>query len=230
MPNETVVTVRGAFESKIAPERATVSLTVGFEGPDKGQVYGRTVEAANVVAGLARSLVDPERGPATWWASERLRTWSHRPWNQDGKQLPPVFHAAASIQVKFRDFDALARFVDDVGTRPGVAVDGIEWALTEARRRELERDARRRAVVDATGRAQDYATAAGLGSVVPVALADAGMLGDQSAPHGGPGAVAFARAASPKAGGDAESLDLQPEDVTVAASVDARFVASASAT
>lgn len=221
------MTVRGSFEAHVPPERATVTLAVGFEGPDQGAVYGRTVESANAVASLTRSLVEADAGPATWWSSDRMRTWSHRPWNQDGQQLPLVFHALARIRVKFRDFDALARFVDDLAARPGVSVEGIEWALTAVRRADLDRDARRRAVADATERARDYAAAAGLGPVTPVALADAGMLGDRSAPVGGTGAVGFARAAA--AGHEAgEGIDLQPEDVTVSATVDARFVASRS--
>lgn len=223
--SDTVITVRGRFEAHHPPERATVRLTVGHEGPDKGQVYAATAEGANRLAGQIRPLVDPTgHGPATWWSAGRLATWAHRPWNTEGRQLPLVFHARVEMTVKFRDFDALARFVDSVGSAPGVAVTDIDWALTEDRRLTLEREARRRAVEDARARAGDYAEAAGLAEVEVVAVADAGMLGDPTGGGPGPvGGVAFARTASAPAGGGAEAAPLQPEDITVTATVDARF-------
>ena len=51
--------------------------------------------------------------------AEQLRTWSNRPWNSDGKQLPLVHHASVGIEVKFRDFGVLSRWVGEHVAIPG---------------------------------------------------------------------------------------------------------------
>ena len=81
---------------------------------------------------------------------KQLRTWSNRPWNKDGRQLPLVHHASVGIEVKFRDFAALTRWVGQhVANTEGFRVSHIEWALTSKRRTELRRQVRTRAVEDA---------------------------------------------------------------------------------
>ncbi len=222
---DTVITVRGSFDSYFPPERATVNLAVGHQGPEKAAVYARTTAAAARVTEVLGGITDPEQGPVTWWSSDRVRTWSEKPWNQEGKQLPLVFHATVGVEAKFKDFVALARFIDEVVVLPGVSVRGLTWTLTEARKREVVREARQRAVQDATERAADYASAAGLTTVTVAAVADVGMLGGDTNYTSSGGNVAFARAAAAPGGAGEASLDLTPSDVAISASVDARFLA-----
>ncbi|WP_183093797.1 SIMPL domain-containing protein [Nocardioides stalactiti] len=219
----TEITVRGSFSAFQPPERATVRASLAFEGPQMQPVYDRVVRDLEAVKASVSELHDPERGPVTWWATKHVATWSNRPWNQDGKQLPLVHHASVGIEVKFRDFSALTRWVGGhVEQTPGFTLDGVEWALTEVRRRELARDARTRAVRDAAARAQEYADALDLGPVRPVALADAGMLSEGLHPQAH-AEMAFSRGmAKDSAGGE---LALSPDDIEVAAVVDGRFVA-----
>ncbi len=100
-------------------------------------------------------------------------------------QLPLVHHASVGIEVKFRDFAALSRWVGQhVANTDGFRVSHVEWALTSKRRTELQRQVRTRAVEDAVLRAQQYADALGLGKIRPVAIADAGMLGASLHPGG----------------------------------------------
>jgi uncharacterized protein YggE len=219
----TEITVRGSFSAFQPPERATVRATLGFEGPKMQPVYERVVHDLEAVKASVVELHDPERGPVTWWSTKHVSTWSHRPWNQDGKQLPLVHHASVGIEVKFRDFAALTRWVGRHAEHTaGFTLDGVEWALTEARKKELAHDVRSRAVQDAATRAQEYADALGLGQVRPVALADAGMLGDGLQPQAR-AEMAFARGGAAKDGGG--ELALSPDDIEVSAVVDARFVA-----
>ena len=219
----TTITVHGSFETFRPAERATVHVGVGFEGPKRESVVTETTKATQaLVAGIV-DRHDPEHGPVTWWASDRIRVWSSRPFNDKGEQKPLVHHALTSTRAKFRDFEELARWVERAATYPGVRIDGIDWALTESTKQSLIADVRRRAVTDARAKAEEYAGALGLSEVSCVALADPGMLGDQV--HGGDsGPVAFARVGSMKA--DSGGLELTPEDIAVSASVDARFVAS----
>ncbi len=221
MPTE--ITVRGAFSAFHPPERGTVRASIAYEGPDMGSVYDRVAhDLAAVKASVAR-LQEGDPAPVTWWSAQQLRTWSQRPWHKEGKQLPLVHHAAVAVEVKFGDFAALSRWVGEhIGGTSGFRVASVEWTLTEVRRDALITDARTRAVRDAAARAQQYADALDLGTVRPVAIADAGMLGAALQPEGGTGATFLRAAATAGGGGDVELI---PEDIEVAATVDARFLA-----
>ncbi|GAA4077567.1 SIMPL domain-containing protein [Nocardioides kongjuensis] len=223
MPTE--FTVRGSHSAFQPPERGTAQVTLSFQGPALQPVYDRVAADLEAVKASVRELHDPAAGPVTWWSTQHVRTWAERPWNQDGKQLPLVHHASVGVQVKFRDFARLTSWVGGlVGSAEGFHLDGVQWALTEARRVELEHTVRARAVQDAARRAQEYADALGLGPVRPVAVADAGMLGPGISPMGGAAPAAYLRMAAKDTGGGAE-LELSPEDIEVSAEVDARFVA-----
>lgn len=224
---ETTITVRGAFDAFHPPERATVNLYVAHQGPHKASVYSETTSSAARVTSILGGITHPEQGPVTWWSSDRLRTWPEKPWNQEGKQLPLVYHAAVGVEAKFRHFEALARFLDEVTVLPGVSVSGITWTLTEVRKQEVTRQARQQAVRDATERATDYASALGLSAVTAIAVADVGMLGgDVNYTAGSGGGATFARAAAMPGGAGDTPLDLTPNDVAIAASVDVRFTAT----
>lgn len=221
MPTE--FTVRGSHTAFQPPERGTAQVTLAFQGPAPQPVFDRVAGDLDAVKSSLQELHDPAAGPVTWWATQHVRTWAERPWNQDGKQLPLVHHASVGVQVKFRDFGRLSAWVGQlVATAEGFRLDGVVWALTEARRIELERTVRTRAVQDAARRAQEYADALGLGPVRPVAVADAGMLSHGISPLGAGGGASM-RMAAKDAGGSVE-LELSPEDIEVSAEVDARFV------
>jgi uncharacterized protein len=216
----TEITVRGSFTAFERPERGTVHATIAYEGPAMEPVYGRVAGDLDAIKSSVSALDDTHNGPVTWWSADQLRTWSQRPWNKDGKQLPLVHHAAVSLEVKFSDFGALSRWVGQhVANIEGFRVARVEWALTAQRREALQKEVRTRAVRDAVTRAQEYSDALGLGPVRPVAIADAGMFGRR--PEGAQPS-AYTRAA---ATGAAPEVDLVPEHVEVAAAVDARFVA-----
>ena len=221
----TELTVRGSHVAYQRPERGTVHVTLGFDGPELAPVYERVVRDLEAVKSSVKPLHDPEHGPVTWWSTQHVRTWAERPWSQDGQQLPLVHHASIELQVKFRDFDELTRWVSGhVTSTPGFSLDGVVWALTETNRQDLERAVRTRAVQDAARRAQEYADALDLGPVRPVAVADAGLLGG-----GGPPSdlrpASYQRMAMAKDAAGGAELELAPGDIEVSAEVDARFVA-----
>ena len=220
MPTE--ITVRGAFSAFHPPERGTVRAGIAYEGPDMGSVYDRVAHDFGAVKASVTRLQSGDPAPVTWWSAEQLRTWSRRPWHKDGKQLPLVHHASVNVEVKFRDFGVLSQWVGEhIANTGGFRVAAVNWALTAVRRETLTADARTRAVRDAVARAQQYADALELGTVRPVAIADAGMLGAALQPEGGGGATFLRAAAAAGGGGDVELL---PEDIEVTATVDARFL------
>ena len=220
MPTE--ITVRGAYSAFQAPERGRVHASIAYEGPTMEPVYERVARDLEAVKASIIPLKSGDEGAVTWWSAEQLRTWSIRPWNQDGKQLPLVHHASVGVEVKFRDFTALSRWAGGhIANTEGFRVSNVEWSLTVKRREKLLKEARTRAVHDAVTRAQQYADALGVGGIRPVAVADAGMLG--SRPEDGSQAAYMRMGAVGGAGGGAVA-ELVPEHIEVAATVDARFV------
>lgn len=223
MPTE--ITVRGSFSAFQPPERGTVHASIGYEGPEMQPVYDRVARDLEAVKASVIQLEGGGQGAVTWWSAQQLQTWSTRPWHKDGKQLPLVHHATVNVEVKFRDFAALSRWVGEhVSNTDGFTLSRVSWALTAKRRDELVNEVRTKAVQDAAARAQLYADALELGPVSPLAIADAGMLGTQAF-HGGGGG--FVRAA-PGSDGSGPDVELVPEDVRVSATIDGRFVAGVS--
>jgi uncharacterized protein YggE len=221
--SETVITVQGTASTKHAPEQATVSITVSNDGPARDAVFSDTTKVAETITTALTGLHDTRSGPVIAWSSERVSVWSDRPWNNEGAQLPLVFHASIGIRATFSDFDALARWVETVAVTNGVAVTSIEWELRDTTRDALLEEVRTQAVQDAAAKALVYARAAGLTSVTATAIADPGLLGS-------PGAVPEPFPASPrmfaaKAMSDGSALAFSPQELEISAQVDARFAA-----
>jgi uncharacterized protein len=217
---ETVITVQGEFSAWYPAERATVSVTIAFDGPERELVFVSARDAADSLRQTVEKLHESGVGPVTWWSSDRLRVWSDRPWNQDGAQLPPVYQASIGFEVKFKDFATLNDWVEDVALRDGASVTSISWDLTEATRTAVTAEVRSRSVKDAVTKATVFAQSIGLGSVTAVALADPGMLGEHVSGGSEPSMRAMKAFDVGSTGG---SLDLKPEEIEVSSVVDARF-------
>src|SRR4051795_3753631 len=142
---ETVITVQRTYDSFHPAERATVTVTVGFEGPERAPVVAATTQGTTALVGGIAARHDPAQGPVTWHATDRIQVWSSRPFNTQGEQLPLVHHAQTTTRAKFRDFDDLAVWVERAAVHAGVRVDGIEWALTEQTKQATVATARARA-------------------------------------------------------------------------------------
>ena len=222
----TAITVQGTSSIKHAPERATVTITVSHDGPDRDKVFAKTSQVSDAIATALKGLHDPASGPVVAWSSDRVSVWSDRPWNNEGTQLPLVFHATISARATFTDFDALARWIETVATTSGVNVGSIDWELLDATRDALLEQVRTQAVQDAAAKALVYARAAGLTAVTAVAIADPGLLGSPEGPAPVPFPGAAPRMFAMKATSDASALSFTPQELEVAAQVDARFAAS----
>lgn len=223
---ETIITVTGSADTHHAPERAIVQLALGFEGPERQDVFEQTRRLHAETSEGLRALHGPVADAVTRWSADQVSVWGQRPWSQDGAQLPPVYHATTTVRARFRDFSALANWLDSVAFRDGVTVNSVDWALTSATHTTLQGEAQKNAIVSARSKAQSYADALGLSTLRPIAVADPGMLGDGQAGSSPMGVARFAShdMAKSSAGGP---LDLTPADVVISASVEARFAASA---
>ncbi len=183
-------------------------------------VYDRVARDLDAVKRSVEPLKSSDA--VTWWSAEQLRTWSNRPWHKDGKQLPLVHHASVDVEAKFKDFAALSRWVGEhTANTEGFRVGRVEWALTERRKEELTKDVRTKAVRDAVTRAQQYADALNLGTITPLAIADAGMLSANLSPATSPSGNYFR--AQAVQGGGAPDVEFAPQHIEITAQVDARF-------
>lgn len=227
---ETTITVQGEHSAWYPAERATVSASVHAWGPKRDAVFSQAVAASEVLRGQLEPQFDKTAGPVTWWSSDSVRVWSERPWSNDGKQLAPVFHSAVDFTAKFKDFDALALWVEAAAAVENTTIGSISWDLTDSTRTTATVEVRSRAVKDAVAKATVFAQSIGLAKVNAIALADPGMLGDPSNGGGIPAPPVFARGGMMKAQAfdstGAPQLALKPEEIAVSAVVDARFLAS----
>jgi uncharacterized protein len=224
----TIITVQGEHSAWYPAERATVHVAVHAFGAKREPVFAKALAAAERLRAMIEPMVDKDAGPVTWWSSDRVSVWSERPWNNEGKQLPLVYHASLDVTAKFKDFDALSRFVEDAAVLDDVTIASVSWDLTEATKTSANTEVRSRAVKDAVAKASVFAQAVGLAKVTAVAIADPGMLGDQGAGGGGYPQPAMMKSAmrSFDAQSAAPQLQLKPEEIAISSVVDARFSAS----
>lgn len=215
--SEVIITVRGEHERRVAPERALVTLSVTAEGTDRPEVIERI---AMLTDPISSDLAARVHSGVVEWSSKRVSVWSERPWS-DGRRLAAVHHATVDVTATFDDTTVLSWWVGDVAEREGVQIGNVEWQLTPATRVAVERDVASEAVGVAVERATAYAAALGLAAVTPLEVADVGLL----VPHPESGPQHGMMRAGFMADAGAPGLQFQPDDIVVAAAVEARFSA-----
>ncbi|KQY76464.1 neuraminidase [Microbacterium sp. Root1433D1] len=219
--SEVTVTVRGEHEARVAPERATIRVGVRADGPEHTAVVENVMRLAEPVRSSITDRADT--GSVVEWTSKRLSVRAERPWSNDGKRLAPVYYASIDFTATFAEASDLSIWVSDISPWDGVEVGWVDWHLTTARRAQIERDVAAAAVGVAVTRAEAYAGALGLDEVTPLEIADVGLISSGQPSPGAPmlkarGGVAFAADAAP-------SMEYEPEEIVISATVEARFLA-----
>ncbi|PRB65003.1 SIMPL domain-containing protein [Microbacterium sp. MYb45] len=219
--SEVTVTVRGEHEARVAPERATIRVSVRAEGSERTTVVEHVMRLAEPVRGSITERA--EEGSVVDWTSKRLSVRAERPWNNDGKRLAPVFYASIDFTATFAEASELSIWVSDISPWDGVEVGWVDWHLTRVTRTQIEREVAAEAVSVAVTRAKAYAGALGLDEVTPLEIADVGLISSGQPMPGAPmmkarGGVAFAADAAP-------AMEYEPEEIVISATVEARFLA-----
>ncbi|MGV8846534.1 SIMPL domain-containing protein [Tessaracoccus sp.] len=213
------ITAVGHAHASFPPERATLHMRLGAEGSEKHAVLEHTTILVQGFSAAVAQMKALTPSPTTWSAVAPIGTRSWRPWSEGGSL--PLRHAAdCLVQLMFRDFQALARFMDQWGGRDGVTIDSVGWSLTEPRREVEDERVLTQAVLQARARATTMARAAGEQGVRFLELADRGLLHDNPPEDGFPIHAASFRAGA--AGGN-EGITIAPEDVHLNVTVHARF-------
>lgn len=220
------ITVAGTAQRLLPAEQGIVHLRATAEARSFADVVP-------VVAELhARLSADAERhvaaGAANRWSADQLYVSTVQRYVRDSDVSETFQVAAAGVAIRFTDFGALSAWVTEVGTVDGVVVDGVEWELTEERRREVEREVRAEAVRDAQERADVYAAELGYARATATALYEPGLR-----PHTQPGfdggGPRYARMASADLSGGGAVVSMRPEQIEITATVTADYTASGSA-
>ncbi|WP_406249902.1 SIMPL domain-containing protein [Microbacterium sp. M] len=220
--SDVTITVRGQSEERIAPERATIRVSVRADGPDRAAVVEHTLGLAEPLrAGLVERS---DAGTIADWTSQRLSVRAERPWSSDGKRLAPVYYATVDFTATFTEASELSVWVSDISAWEGIEIGWVDWHLTPETRDRVEREVAASAVGVAVTRAEAYAGALGRSTVVPVEIADVGLISSgQQAPQ----VTAFkARGAAFAAADSSPSMEYEPDEIVVSATVEARFTAN----
>lgn len=219
--SEVTVTVRGEHEVRVAPERATIRVSVRAEGPERTAVVDEAMRLTEPVRGSITER--KEAGSVVEWTSKRLSVRAERPWNNEGKRLAPVYYASIDLTATFVEASELSIWVSEVSAWDGVEVGWVDWRLTPETRARLERDVAAQSVEVAVTRARAYASALGLNEVAPLEIADAGLISQGQQVPSAPMAM-YARGAA-MAADSSPAMEYEPEEIVVSATVEGRFLA-----
>ncbi|WP_175986099.1 SIMPL domain-containing protein [Microbacterium tenebrionis] len=219
--SDVTITVRGEHEERIAPERATIHVTVRTEGAARAAVVDHAMRLAEPVrTGLSERQA---AGTLIEWTSKRLAVRAERPWNNQGKRLALVYHASIDFTATFGEASELSVWVSEISAWDGVEVGWVNWHLTPQTRADVEREVASAAVGVAVQRAQAYAGALGLESVTPLEIADTGLISREQSPA--PQMMKARGAAFATSAESGPAMEYEPEDIVVSATVEARFTA-----
>lgn len=208
------ITVDGTNAVVLPAECVAVTLTIGFTGPGREPVVRDTADATDAVRALLDAVVADDGGSDARLTG--LRTWTNIPYDRDGRPGHPQHVAQVRGSVTIKDLTRVAGFLGELATTQGAQVEGVNWQLFDATRDRVQPEVLRGAFEDARQRAQWIAEAAGYSEVTVASVEDNG------APSFGPPLKAARMAMADSA----PSLDLDPEDVQVAATLRVRFAAS----
>lgn len=218
VPMALDITVRGSAEERYPAERALVSMAVALEGTDRSAVFREAVAVQEPLVGQLQELHD--RGAVQAWSCDQVRVFSHRPYSPDGSREDLRHVARIDVRAEFGDFERMSGFLDHWSGRDGVEISEVRWDVSAKNRRGYEAEVRKAAVDDAVQKAQVFANAVRRGKVIPVELADPGMLGESVA--GGAAATRMALMSDERGG---STLNVTPDEIVIHVDVDARFTA-----
>jgi uncharacterized protein YggE len=167
------ISVTGAARRLITPDRGTARVVVRFEVERRGDALAAARRLHDRLTSEARRL--EADGAATEWSADQVWVSTSERSRGERKEPKRVTVATASVRVTFVDLTALGAWLADVAEREGASVYGIEWSVSEERRREVEAEVRTEAALDALHRARAYASAVGLETVELTALDEPGL-------------------------------------------------------
>ena len=214
-----VISVCGEATMLVDPEVVDLTIVVTAHARDRREAFERLVKRNDEVLDLLRSYGDSvDRVEST--------SVSVAPDMRRGKdEKIRSYSGAVRVRVTVADIAIVGELVARVSDLETAALEGPYWRLRH--NSPIYREARNRAVAEALVRARDYAEAIGSRVTGLIELADTGLTTSPAPPRTrAPGGIAFSTRAAPAAAPEPPTLDLEPQQQTVYASVEARFRAT----
>lgn len=217
-----VISVRGEASLLVDPEVADLTIVIIAQARDRREAFERLVKRNDEVLALLRSYGDSIDQVASTGVSVA-------PELRKGKDEKIRSYAGAvRVRVTVADLAIIGELLARIAEFEAATIEGPHWRLRTSS--PVYREARGRAVAEAVTRARDYAEAIGSRIIGLIELADTGLT-TSVVPRmaRAAGGVAFStRGLSAPVPGPAEppTLDLEPQQQTVYATVEARFQAA----
>lgn len=212
MADAPIVAVRGEAIREVPPEIARFSVTVRARQSDRQTTLTRLAGRADAI----RDLIDTYGSAIDRREAGDLRV---RPEIKGSRERVVAYHGSVTTTVTVTDFTVLGELMLRLADQEQTEVAGPWWALRSDS--PVHREARRSAIDDALARAREYAEALGARVTSLVELSDTGMAQQPVTMT----RTAYAFGAAESAGGPPQ-LDLDPQQQTVHAGVEARFTIS----
>ncbi|HZP54400.1 SIMPL domain-containing protein [Actinocrinis sp.] len=216
-----MISVRGEATLLVDPEVADLTAVIIAQARDRREAFERLVKRNDEVLSLVRSYGD---------SIDRVESTgvSVAPELRKGKdEKIRSYSGAVRVRITVADLAILGELLARIAEFEAATIDGPHWRLRTSS--PVYREARGRAVAEAVTRARDYAEAIGSRITGLIELADTGLTTTSVVPRmaRSVGGVVFgARAASAPAPAEPPALDLEPQQQTVYATVEARFEAA----
>ena len=224
-----VLSVRAEARQLVAPDYAVVDglieHTTGSRAEAVRSVTGSLDRLTADLAALGAVPFDAGAGrlPLTWSAySSATREELYHDKQTMRMERTGLVTATVALRVTVRDLDALDGLSGVLAAHPGLNVHGVTWQV------DWDNPAwpqvRAAAIAAAIGKARDYAAALGATVQHVEHIADAGLLGGDTAPYHTVGGLAFT--ARSGRGDQAETPALTPVPQELIATIEARFRAT----
>ncbi|MGP6085849.1 SIMPL domain-containing protein [Antarctobacter jejuensis] len=159
------LTVSGEARVAAVPDLATLSLGASGRGDTAIEAMNATSEAVDAILARLASLNVEARDIQT----RQLRVNEQTRWDRDTEQEIFIgYYATNSVSVRVRDLDRIGELLSAVLDDGANDLQDLSFGLQHPR--EVEDEARRRAVADAQAKAALYAEAAGmpLGAILSI--------------------------------------------------------------
>jgi len=211
-----VISVRGETTLVVDPEVADLYVSLFSRARDRREAYERLSKRNDEVLALIRGYGE---------AVEQLGSGGITVLPETGKSRDEKIRSYAGsvrLNATVADFSVLGELVAKLSELETATLTGPYWRLRPTS--PVHKRARTAAVGEAVARARDYAAALGCEVTGLIELADTGM--SDGAPHPQPRMARAAFASQAIGAAEPPSLDLEPQQQTVYANIEARFYAT----
>ena len=169
------ITLTGTGTVRAAPDMATITTGVTTQAETAREALDANTDAmAELVAALREAGLEDRDIQTSDFSVNPQYVYSDQR-DDNGYSLPPEiqgYQVSNAVTIVVRDLDALGPVLDQAVSVGANTINGIAFEIADTQ--EIEEQARRRAVADATAKAETYADAAGftLGAIESISEID----------------------------------------------------------